>query len=278
LGPGGDRLIMFHIISEGGCWVQVNADGRRVQLNEGDVVVLPYGDQHQVGGHEPAEPVSIATLLSMPPWETFPTVEYGGDGPLTEMVCGYLRCDSVLFDPLLRALPSVFSVTPAPGPTATWVNASVQYALEASRTGAFSPMTQRLPELLFVEVLRTYLQERGAELSGWLVALRDPVAGPALAELHGDPAHDWTVAELARKVSVSKSVLDDRFRQLLGRPPIRYLTDWRFQLACSLLRSTDMTVGEVASRVGYAADEAFSRAFKRQLGQSPKLWREAARA
>lgn len=278
LGEGGDRIIMFHIIAEGRCSALVNRDGRRVELEAGDVIVLPYGDQHRVDGPEPAEAVQIGTLIPPPPWEIFPTVDYGGDGEVCEMVCGYLRCDSFLFDPLLRALPSVFSVTPTPGPAATWVSASVQFALESARTGKFSQSTQRLPELVFIEVLRSYLEAQGADLGGWIAALRDPVAGAALAELHGNPAHDWTVAELARKVAVSKSVLDDRFRQLLGRPPIRYLTDWRFQLACSLLRSTDMSVSEVATRVGYAADEAFSRAFKRQFGQAPKLWREAARA
>jgi AraC-like DNA-binding protein len=278
LAPGTKRLTMFHIVAEGGCWISLKGSDDRLRLEEGDVVVLPYGDQHVVGSTAPAEPVPIVELLSPPPWTEFPVIDYGGDGEPTEIVCGYLRCSDLLFDPVLGALPPVFSVTPTPGPAATWVSASVQFALAASQSGHDAPTTtQRLPELVFVEMLRQYLQDSDAELTGWLAALRDPLVGPALAAIHRDPARDWTVADLAREVASSKSVLDDRFRQLVGRPPIRYLTDWRFQLACGLLRTTELGVGEISSRVGYSAEEAFSRAFKREIGQSPARWREETR-
>lgn len=171
-------------------------------------------------------------------------------------MCGYLRGDAVLFDPVLRALPSLFVVRPPASPAAA------------------SPTNQRLPELLFTEMLRIYLDEsRDAELTGWLAALRDPVVGQALSLLHSDPAHDWTVAELAMAVAASKTVLVNRFHQLLGRPPIRYLTEWRLNLASGLLRTTGFGVGEIGAKVGYNSEEAFSRAFKRELGKAPAHWR-----
>ena len=130
------------------------------------------------------------------------------------------------------------------------------------------------PNLLFTEVLRLYLRDRSdADLTGWLAALRDPVVGKALALLHADPAHDWTVSELSRAVAASRTVLVDGFVRLLGRPPIRYLTEWRLNLASGLLRSTDAGVGEIALTVGYTSEEAFSRAFKRAFGQAPAHWR-----
>ena len=176
LPPGRGSLVMFHIVAEGHCWVALR-DGVRHEVAQGDVVVLPYGDAHAFGSSEPAEPVSIASLLPPSPWLEFPHIEYGGGGDVTLVVCGYLMGDAVLFDPVLRALPALFVVHPPPGPAATWVSASVEYALAASAAPA-RPATwthQRLPELLFTEVLRLYLeQSQDAQLTGWLAALRDP--------------------------------------------------------------------------------------------------------
>ena len=220
--------------------------------------------------------MSITTLLPPPPWTEFPHIDYGGNGETTRVVCGYLRGDAVLFDPVLRALPPLFVVRPPDGPAAAWLQASVEYALTDPPPlyHGLSRANQRLPELLFIEVLRLYLHDSDdAEVTGWLAALRDPVVGQALSLLHADPAHDWTVAELASAVAASKTVLVDRFGTLLGRPPIRYLTEWRLNLASGLLRTTGLGVAEIGARVGYTSEEAFSRAFKRSLGQAPAHWR-----
>lgn len=274
LPPGAGSLVMFHVIAEGRCWISVG-DSEPREVSAGDVVVMPYGDANAWGSLEPADPVSLTTLLPPPPWTEFPWLRYGGQGARTQVVCGYLRGDAVLFDPVLRALPSLFVVRPPQGAAADWVRASVDYALAAGqRAGATAPGDPRLPELLFSEVLRLYLHEgQHAELTGWLAALRDPVVGQALSLLHADPARDWTVADLARSVTVSRTVLLDRFQQLLGQPPIRYLTHWRLNLASGLLRTTGLGVAEVATRVGYRSEEAFSRAFKRALGAAPAHWR-----
>jgi AraC-like DNA-binding protein len=272
--PGASSLVLFHIVAEGGCWIQLD-DGPCRDLREGDVVVMPYGDQHMVGNPEGVEPVPIVDLLPPPPWTTLPAIDHGGGGDHTLIVCGYLQGDAVLFDPVLRALPSLFVVHPPAGPAATWVEASIEYALLASQSMAAPSQNQQLPELLFTEVLRLYLETHDPELTGWLAALRDPIAGPALRLLHADPAHDWNVAELAASVAASRTVLVDRFRELLGRPPIRYLTEWRLHLAAGLLRTTRLGVGEIGARVGYRSEESFSRAFKRELGQAPAHWRAA---
>jgi AraC-like DNA-binding protein len=274
--PG--SLVMFHIVAEGSCWVKLG-DGVRHELSRGDVVVMPYGDANAWGSFEPADPVSIATLLPPPPWATLPHIVYGGEGPETKVVCGYLRGDAILFDPVLRALPPLFVVHPPDGPAAAWVNASVEYAMTdpsllRATASPTSRTDQRLAESVFTEVLRLYLEDRrDARLTGWLAAMRDPIVGPALARLHEDPAHGWTVAGLAAAVATSRTVLTEGFVRLLGMPPIRYLTEWRLNLASGLLRSTDQTVGEIALAVGYASEPAFSRAFKRAFGRAPAHWR-----
>jgi transcriptional regulator GlxA family with amidase domain len=129
------------------------------------------------------------------------------------------------------------------------------------------------------EALRLYLEDSDdSTLTGWLAALRDPLVGQAIALLHAEPARDWTVTELAQAVAASRSVLVERFNRLLGRPPIRYLTEWRLNLASGLLRTTERSVSEIAASVGYSSDEAFSRAFKRAFGQAPARWRTVPQA
>jgi AraC-like DNA-binding protein len=133
----------------------------------------------------------------------------------------------------------------------------------------------RLPELVLIEVLRAHLATAPAVDAGWIAALHDPVLAPALSLLHGSPERRWTVAELASEVAVSRSLLDERFRQVLGRSPIRYLTEWRMHLAEELLATTEISVATLARRVGYDSEESFSRAFKRASGLSPSHWRAA---
>ncbi|TAK70351.1 MAG: AraC family transcriptional regulator [Actinomycetota bacterium] len=274
LRPGTDRVVLFHVVARGTCWVAIG-DGEKHWAAAGDVIVLPYGDQHRMGGVGEAESVPLATILVPPPWHQMPVIRHGAGGSRTDVVCGYLHSDDALFDPRLRALPPVFVVRPPEGPAAEWVSANIAYALAQVDGAAMGPSTMsvRLPELLLVEVLRLHLATAPAVEHGWLAALHDPVLRPALAAIHGDPAHRWTVPELAQLAAVSRSALDARFRQILGLSPIRYLADWRLHLARDLLSTTDLGNATVARRVGYEAEEAFSRAFKRAYGRSPTSWR-----
>ena len=273
LDPAAKGLILFHIIVEGRCSLR-SRSGVQLEVGAGEVIVLPYGEQHVVGSDASVEPIAITELLSAPPWDRFPVVEYGGGGERLAMVCGYLHSDDPIFDPVVRGLPAAFSVRPE-GPASAWVAASVQYALDASEGHRPMPpgLAVRLPELLFAEVLRLYLERDPPLHSGWLTALRDPIAGPALVALHSDPARRWTVEELARRAASSRSALTERFGRLLGRPPMQYLSEWRLQLASDLLRDTQLGVGAVARRVGYESEEAFNRAFKRATGRPPAQWR-----
>jgi transcriptional regulator GlxA family with amidase domain len=136
-------------------------------------------------------------------------------------------------------------------------------------------MLARLTELMFVGVLRHHMQGRSAGQLGWLAALNDPVVGAALRCLHEAPGASWTVERLARGVGVSRTVLADRFHELLEQPPMHYLARWRMQVATHLLRTTDAPVKEVARRAGYETESAFSRAFKRALGRPPASWRRS---
>ena len=278
LDPAARGLILFHIIAEGRCWIR-SRSGVQLEVSAGEVVVLPYGEQHVVGSAaDGVEPVPITSLLSPPPWDRFPVVQYGGGGERLAMVCGYLHSDDPIFHPVVRGLPAAFSVRPPDGPASAWVAASIQYALDASEARGPAPpgLAMRLPELLFAEVLRLYLEREPPLRHAWLTAMRDPIVGPALIALHADPNHKWTVDELARRSASSRSLFAERFGRLLGRPPMQYLADWRLQLASDLLRDTRLGVAQVAHQVGYESEEAFNRAFKRALGKPPAQWRRHA--
>ena len=244
------------------------------------MIVLPYGDDYLMGGDGAGRDASrLVRLMARPPWPTMPVLVHGAGGERTDVVCGYLHSEDPLFDPRPASVPA--GVRRHRARRAGSAMGAVEHRLrpghdrhEPTPTEAVST---RLPELLLIEVLRAHLADAPAAEHGWIAALRDPVLAPAMGQLHGAPERPWTVAELASAVAVSRSVLDERFRSVLGRSPIRYLTEWRMHLAADLLATTDLTVATVARRVGYTSEEAFSRAFKRSHGSAPGSWRAAAR-
>jgi AraC-like DNA-binding protein len=275
LRPGTDRVVLFHLVASGTAWIEVDGEVRH-WASAGDVIVLPYGDQHRMGGVGEAASVPLSSIMEPPPWQRMPIIRHGGpEGELTNVVCGFLHSEDVLFEPALGVFPRVFVVRPRDDAAAGWVNANIEYALTQADASPLGPdaIPTRLPELLLVEVLRHHLATAPALDHGWLAALGDPVLQPALAAIHGSPAERWSVTTLAARAAVSRSALDAHFRTVLGLSPIRYLTEWRMHLARDLLASTDLGVAAVARRVGYDAEEAFSRAFKRHSGAAPAQWR-----
>jgi AraC-like DNA-binding protein len=131
----------------------------------------------------------------------------------------------------------------------------------------------RLSELMFVDVVRRYLETLPADRTDWLAGLRDPFVGRALGALHREPARDWTLADLAHEIGLSRSALAERFTAFVGQPPMQYLANWRMQLAANDLLTTTDTLAVIAERVGYESEASFSRAFKKIVGRSPGDWR-----
>lgn len=272
--PQARRLVLFHVAVEGSFAITLPG-GESILAHAGDAVVLPYCDQHVMAFPRGTPPVPIASLVPSPPWNEPPVVRHGGGGAPTRILCGYLHCADLLFNPLLRALPRLIHVRPSSPQAAQWREASLRYALAQAGTtaGTGADPLARLPELVLVDCLQQYARELPPDAAGWLAALRDPVLGRALTMLHARPAAPWTVEDLAGKAQVSRSVLAQRFVQALGVSPMRYLAQWRMQLAADLIREQPrLPLAAVAERVGYESEAAFSRAFKRCLGVAPGAW------
>ena len=275
LHPGATQLIIFHIVAEGSCWVEVDGE-ERCMLRSGDIVGFPHGHAHRMGSGK-AELIPIASLFPALPWMDLPVVAHGGTGERTHIVCVYLRCDHLSFEPFLASLPKLIIVRRDQGPSGQWFDANMRYLVaEAVRARpGTSCMMARLTELLFIEMLRLQMAQLREADVGWLAALNDRYTYRALNLFHSRPADRWTVETLAREVGLSRSALVRRFDRMLNMSPIRYLATWRLHLAAQALREGSNPIAAIADEVGYESEEGFSRAFKRYFGAAPAAWRQS---
>jgi len=278
LRKGARHLIIFHFLTDGRAHAEM--DGHGVELTGGDIVVLPHGDAHLLSNGCPTSLVDNGRNMKEVLAQGMTPVRYGGGGEATRFVCGFMECDPELSKTFLGGLPPVFKVNIRRDVTGQWLENAIKFsAAEAGRHGAGSEaVLARLAEALFVETMRRYMAELPPQQKGWLAGARDPGVGSALAHLHRTPEHPWTIADLARQVGVSRSVLAERFRHYLGEPPMTYLAGWRLQLGAQMLRSTSHSVARIAGDVGYESEQAFNRAFKRRYGAPPARYRTRAKS
>jgi transcriptional regulator GlxA family with amidase domain len=221
--------------------------------------------------------VRTAELVQAPDSLLLRRLVHGGGGARTRMVCGFLGGESEL-QPLLINLPPVMIIDLAELSCGDWMARTFSYAaqtLAAGDPGAAS-VVAKTSELLFVEAVRLYLAQAPAGKAGWLAGLRDAIVGRALALMHTNPARNWTAEDLAHEVHLSRSAFTERFTALIGQPPIRYLTQWRMQIATRKLRERRLSIAQIAFDVGYESEAAFSRAFRREFGAPPATWRRQA--
>lgn len=278
LEPGAERLVIFHLITEGECHVEMRNEPA-VRLVAGDAVVFTQGDAHRMTsepGLVPASGARLDSVLARRPR----LLAYGGGGAMTRLVCGYLACDARLARMLLAGLPPLVRVNVRGSNAGMWLEASVRYALNEARSPrpGGAGVLAKLAEVLFIEVLRLYMNEQHAARTGWLAGVRDRIVGAALNALHARPAHPWTLDELAHEAHTSRSVLAERFQHLVGSSPMHYLTQWRMLLAANLLCRSNAPLARIAEDVGYQTDTAFSRAFRREYGAPPAAWRRSRAA
>jgi AraC family transcriptional regulator, alkane utilization regulator len=269
------HILPFHIIAKGNCWLQA-IDGTQTFLSQGDIIIFPQGDSHILGDRLDQEPVMVSQLLPEPPWTEPLMLKYGGGGEVTQLVCGFLQFEELLLYPFLQTLPVLMHVRAFAESTAPLLEAGVRYIIqetECFQAGSLCALT-RLVELMFIEILRNYMQHLPAQQVGWLSALKDPIVSQVLERIHADPAQPWTVTALAAKLGISRSALAARFTELVGQPPMKYLTYWRLQLASQQLQYSDDSIVKIAIQVGYESEAAFNRAFKKHVGMPPGVWRD----
>jgi AraC-like DNA-binding protein len=271
----GRDFATFHLVLEGGGFVDVA--GRRVRIDAGDLVILPRGNDHAVRDAPDSRVTRLEELISHGRSDARGTLHTGGGGPRTVIVCGAFHFEEPTTHPLLLGLPSVIHLRTRTA--SQWVRTAVKFLKQESdgeRPGADLVVT-RLADVLFIEALRAHLASPEGRRSGLAAALRDPRVGKALGLIHRQLRATWSVARLANEVGMSRTAFSLRFRELMGESPIRYATRCRIDHAAGLLRASDESLSEVATRVGYGSEIGFGRAFKRFVGTSPAVWRRRAR-
>jgi len=302
--PGADHLIEYHVVTRGRCWGAI-AGEPAVRLEQGDVIMFPHGDAHVLssapGMRVPAldrniyyapKPAQLPYVLSQHGVVTREEAGVGtslapagaepreppdgaaGGGESATIVCGFLGIDTRPFNPLLASLPRLLHMQGAAAEGA-WNGHFIALAVaEASRKRpGGEAVLERLSELMFVDVVRRYLEAMPSGETGWRAGLRDRYVGRALALMHDAPSRRWTIDDLCHAVGLARSALHERFMDLVGQSPMQYLTQWRMQVASRLLSETTLNLAAVALESGYESEAAFSRAFKRMVGVPPATWR-----
>lgn len=271
------HVSVFHLIASGGCTIEI-ANGERREISSGDILLMPYARAHKFWSGRFDTLAFTPDIMRPGPVKGLLTIDHGGGGEATRMVCGFLESREFLFTPVFRSLPPLLIYPTGDGKISAAITATVREILQL--VGASIPgselMLGRLMELLFIEVIRQYALQLPDSSSGWFSALNKPIVGRALQALHRYPSRRWTVDELAREVGASRTVLTQRFNEALGQAPMEYATAWRMQLAGERLGNSRDPIAAIAASVGYESEAAFNRAFKRVTGFTPGAWRASS--
>lgn len=261
----------FHIIERGTAWLALDDRSRPMQLKPGDLIFLPLGAGHTLSSDPKLKARPIETII---PYYDGTIYRQPGKGKQTHIVCGRFTFAGVLAPRLLALLPKVIHLQPERGRAFEWLRLTSHFLVEETRNPrpGSATMVIRLLHLLFTQAVRESAAKRPSNL-GWMSGLIDARIGRALSAIHGDPAKPWSVAVLADIAGLSRSAFADRFTQLVGSSPLRYLTAWRLDLAADYLRTGTCSIGEIAGIVGYGSEAALTRAFKARFGASPGTFR-----
>ena len=270
--PAPETLISYHYVRSGQLVVEVEGLPP-VTVRAGEVVILPRNDPHLLEsrtGLKPAEIDDIGWVTE----EGFHRVSTGSDGPETEIWCGFLGTDKGGAHPLLAALPPLLTLDIDSGQE-EWLDSSMRFLAEERPA---QEVVARLAELFLTQAVREYVDQLPTGAKGWLKGLVDPAVSRALATIHARYAEDLTIDGLARDAGVSRTVLGERFVELLGEPPMRYCGRWRMRMAANMLRDGRHNTANIAYAVGFNSEAAFNRAFKREFGEPPATWRRRMEA
>ena len=277
--PPMSGCLMFHVVTSGRCWLEVDGSEHRL-LQPGDLALVPHGEGHRLAS-EPG--IAAAKLFDLPREqvsERYEVLRHGGGGAATSLVCGAVRFDHPAAHHLVKLLPRMISVEASSSPHMDWIQSTLRFmAAEAKalRPGGETVIT-RLADILVIQAIRSWIDQDPAAQTGWLGALQDKQIGRAISCIHRDPARAWTVALLAAEVAMSRSAFAARFTELVGEPAMHYVARWRMHVALTWLKEDDARLADLAGRLGYQSEAAFSRAFKRFIGVSPGAARRNADA
>ncbi|GGV20611.1 AraC family transcriptional regulator [Actinomadura cremea] len=267
--PALPGLMTLVVVTAGHCWLDVDGTEPRL-LQAGGLTLLPHGMPHRFRSDPHTATEALFDIPVEQISERYEIMRHGGGGEVTQVTYGAVRFDHVAGNRLVAQLPSVVQLD-AWDDDAGWLHSTLRLIskeAQALRPGGETVLT-RLADILVIQAIRSWLDAAPEARQGWLAALRDGQVGRALTAIHRAPEREWTLVSLAREAGMSRSAFAARFTDLVGEPAMRYLTQWRMQLARTHLQQTQEPLTAVARRFGYHSEAAFCRAFKRTFGVSP---------
>jgi AraC-like DNA-binding protein len=269
--------LWFHVVTSGRLWLETGEEERGwIQL--GDLALVPHGDGHVLRSEPGAPAPHILDLEREPVSNRYEIIRHGEGGEPTGLICGAVRFEHPAADNLIEVLPSTIHIEASRSSRLEWMQSLLR--LMAAEAGELRPggeaVITRLGDILVIQAIRAWMESDPAAQRGWLGALQDPQIGRAISNIHRDPARNWTVASLAQELAMSRSAFAARFTELVGEPVMSYVARWRMQVAVDALKDEGATVGQLADRLGYRSEAAFSRAFKRVIGVAPGAIRRSA--
>ncbi len=277
---GGDLSVQFgkhqgikcYALISGEGWLAVEGVPDAVRLRAGDCFLLPRGLPFRLASDLQLEPMDALTFAALARKGSIVTINGGGD---CLMVGGHFALTGSHADVLLAGLPPIVHIR-SEGDKAQlrWSLDCMLRESREQRPGSVL-VVQQLAYTLLIQALRLHLEEGPRGNVGWLFALADKQMKAAITAMHGAPAHRWTLQEMAECAGMSRSLFAFKFKALVGASPMEYLTRWRMMLAGDKLKNTDDTVSTIALALGYESESAFSKAFKRVMGQSPRQYSRA---
>jgi AraC-like DNA-binding protein len=265
---------MFHVLSFGGAYVQLEGAATPLRIEDGDVLLFPTGHPHSLYDN-PLSPLTRTVQLDYNSQRGHHVANIDGEASKLLMLCGAFHFAHPSAVPLLQRLPTLIHIPGAQGRLEEGFADIVHLIARESasqRPGA-AVVLRRLSELLFIQIIRLWIEQQAEASVGWVAALRDQPISTALGLIHESPAHKWTVNELAEAVALSRSAFSARFSELVGEPPMTYLTRWRILRATRLLKN-EVSMKSIAELLGYESEAAFRKAFKRETGIPPAQYRK----
>lgn len=265
-----DDVMKCYSVISGACWLKIDDIDAPVRLESGDCFVLPSGRPFRLASDLGLSPMDSKSVF--PPSVPGGVVTINGGGGL--FIAGSrFTVSGRNAGMLLRMLPAVVHLRCKDEQAALhWSINRMREEMRSSRPGGHL-IAQHLAHMMLVQALRLHLAEQETMDVGWFAALADSQIGASIAAIHAEPARRWTLRDLAKQVGMSRSVFAQRFKEKLGEPPIDYVTRWRMLLAVQRLENSNDSISAIAPDLGYESEGAFSTAFKRVMGQSPRAFR-----
>jgi len=268
--PAFEDCMMFHVVTAGRCWLEIEGDEPRL-LQQGSLALVPHGKGHCIRSSPTAKAEPLFDIPVEKISDRYEIMRYGGSGEFTHLTCGVVRFDHVAGQQLIKLLPKVLQIDTWDNDDGNWLQSTLRFITREARElqpGGETVITH-LADILIIQAIRSWIDSSPETDQSWLAALRDKYVGKALAAIHREPEKDWSVSLLAKQVGMSRSGFSARFTKRVGESAMRYLTQWRMQLARSQLLETSDSISVLADRLGYQSEAAFCRAFKRTFGVPP---------